>query len=223
MLQLVRQRHRRKLRRMQNLIRIRIAHPANQPRIGQRPLQRAILLRQRRSKPLQIARKNLNPPGSIARKPSSPATTCNDARRFVPASVSTSDPFAKSKAAKLCLPASRAPAAFQCNRPAIIRCNTSHKSPSTPIAIRFPIRRTPRTTRPSTSPIPGSTVRNKKALPNRTRSSGCPTMRGSSALMYAEMSGSSGMRNSMPPRRRSRNVGFQVRTSSCSPSSKPKP
>ena len=168
---------------MQNLIRVRITNPANHPRIGKRPLQRAILLRKRRSKRGQIARKNLNPARINRAQPLLAPTTCNDARRFVPASVSTSDPFGKSKAAKLCLPASRAPAARQCNRPAIIKCNTSHKSPSTPIAIRFPIRPTPRTTRPSTSPIAGSTVRNKKALPNRTRSSRWPTMRGSSALM----------------------------------------
>ena len=60
-LQPVRKRHRRKFRRVQNFIRIRITNPANHPRISKRPLQRAILLRKRRSKRSQIAHKYLNP------------------------------------------------------------------------------------------------------------------------------------------------------------------
>src|SRR5260370_28099790 len=46
------------------------------------------------------------PPGSMERKPSSPVTTYNDARCFVPASVSTREPLGKSKAARLRRPAS---------------------------------------------------------------------------------------------------------------------
>ena len=86
----------------------------------------------------------------MERKPSSPASTCNDARRFVPASVSTREPLGKSKAARFCRPDSLAPGGRQCKRPAIIRCSTSQRSPSTPIAIRLPIRRNSRTMRPST-------------------------------------------------------------------------
>ena len=123
------------------------------------------------------------PPGSIESKPSSPESTCNDARRFEPASVSTREPFGKSKAARLLRPDSFAPGGRQCKRPAIIKCSTSQRSPSTPIAIRLPMRRTSRTMRPSALASGGCTVRSRKALASRTRSSGCPTMRGSSALM----------------------------------------
>ena len=41
------------------------------------------------------------PPGSIDRRAASPWTTCSDARRFVPASVSTRVPSGKSNAARL--------------------------------------------------------------------------------------------------------------------------
>src|SRR5712664_2975461 len=133
------------------------------------------------------------PPGSTERKPSSPVRTCNDARRLVPASVSTSDPLGKSKAARFCRPDSFAPGSRQCNRPAIIRCSTSQRSPSTPMAIRFPIRRNSRTVRLSTFVMGGCTVRSRKGLVSRTRSIGSPMMRGSRALMYAAISGSSGM------------------------------
>src|SRR5258706_5803609 len=133
------------------------------------------------------------PPGSTERKPSSPARTCNDARRLVPASVSTSDPLGKSKAARFCRPDSFAPGSRQCNRPAIIKCSTNQRSPSTPMAIRLPIRRNSRTVRLSTFVMGGCTVRSKKGLVSRTRSIGWPTIRGSRALMYAAISGSSGM------------------------------
>ena len=55
----------------------------------------------------------------------------------------------KSKAARFCLPASLAPGFFQCSRPAIIRCSTSHRSPSSPMAIRLPMRLSSRTRFPS--------------------------------------------------------------------------
>ena len=120
-----------------------------------------------------------DPPSCSA---SSPARTYSDARRFEPASVSTSDPGVKSNAASAFRPASFAPADFQCSRPAIIRCRTSQRSPSTPIAIRFPMRRSSRTTRPFTLSSGGSTVRKSVKLASRTCSSFCPRMRVSSAL-----------------------------------------
>ncbi len=123
------------------------------------------------------------PPGSTERKPSSPVSTCNDARCFVPASVSTREPLGKSKAARLLRPASFAFGGRQCKRPAIIKCTTSQRAPSSPIAIRLPIRRNSRTTRPSVFVTDGCTVRSRKGLASRTRSTGCPTIRVSSALM----------------------------------------
>src|SRR5579863_9829200 len=60
--------------------------------------------------------------------------------------------------------------------------------------MRLPIRRSPFTRRPSACEMGGCTVRNRNALVRRILSSGCPTRRGSSAAMYAVMSGNSGMR-----------------------------
>jgi len=123
------------------------------------------------------------PPGSTACKASSPARTDNDARCFVPASVSTREPVGKSKAARLLRPASFAWGGRQCSRPAIIKCRTNQRSPSTPIAISLPIRRNSRTKRPSTLVTGGCAVRRRNGLASRTCSIRCPTMRRSSALM----------------------------------------
>ena len=49
------------------------------------------------------------PPGSSAARPLRPSATCRDARRLVPASVSTSEPSSKSNAASVLRPASLAP------------------------------------------------------------------------------------------------------------------
>src|SRR5580700_5672494 len=61
------------------------------------------------------------PPASKERNASSPSTTCNDARRLEPASVSTREPLGKSNAARVWRPASLASGARQCKRPAIIQ------------------------------------------------------------------------------------------------------
>ena len=55
-LQLVRERDRRQLRRVQNLIRIRVANAADQARIGKSPLERAVFGRERGAKRVEIAR-----------------------------------------------------------------------------------------------------------------------------------------------------------------------
>lgn len=102
---------------------------------------------------------------------------------FVPASVSTREPLGKSKAARLWRPASFAPGGRQCRRPAIIKCSTSQRSPSTPMAIRLPIRRSSRTIRPSRFVSDGSAVRSRKGLANRICWIGCALMRGLSAWM----------------------------------------
>ena len=132
------------------------------------------------------------PPGSTARSADSPRSTCSEARRFVPASVSTSEPSSKSKAASELRPASFAGGARQCSRPPTMRCTTSQSSCSSPIATRLPTRRSSLTRCPETASIGGSAVRSKNALAMRTCFSVRPTMRGSSACRYAAMSGSSG-------------------------------
>jgi len=142
------------------------------------------------------------PPASNAARPASPPTTCNDARCLLPASVSTSEPRGKSNAARFCLPPSFASRFFQCSRPAIIKCSTSQRSPPSPNAMRFPIRRNRSTTRSSALVREGWTVRNRNGLFSRTRSNFCPTTRGSSAMRYAQISGSSGTPISLPRSRR---------------------
>ena len=112
------------------------------------------------------------PPGSSAARPLRPSATCKDARRLVPASVSTREPLSKSNAASVLRPASLAPGARQCSRPAIMRCSTSHRSPSRPMAMRLPTRLSSRTRRPFASERGGSAVRSRKGLVRRTPSDG---------------------------------------------------
>jgi hypothetical protein len=59
------------------------------------------------------------------------------------------------------------------------------------------MRRNSRTVRPSTSAKTGVTVRSRKGLASRTRCIGWLTIRVSRALMYAAISGSSGMTDSL--------------------------
>src|ERR1700721_3744438 len=60
-LELVRKRNRREPGRMQNLIGISIADPAQHARIGERPLERAILRSKRGAEGFKIARKHIDP------------------------------------------------------------------------------------------------------------------------------------------------------------------
>ena len=59
--------------------------PLKKPRIGERALQRVVLARERGAKRVEVGVEDARcPPGSCARRPASPPTTCSDARRFVP-------------------------------------------------------------------------------------------------------------------------------------------
>src|SRR2546422_6212785 len=78
------------------------------------------------------------------------------------------------------------------------------------MAMRLPIRRTSRTARPSTLATGGCAVRSRKAFPSRTRWSGCATMRGSRAVIYATISGSSGMLISLHVATAFRNLGYSM-------------
>src|SRR5437660_1414610 len=96
-----------------------------------------------------------SPPGSCSARAASPRTRWIAARFFVPASVMTSVPVVKSKAATPIRPGGRAPAAFQCSRPAIIRWTTTKRSASSASTIRLPISAERRkTSRPSSTPMP---------------------------------------------------------------------
>ena len=136
--------------RVQNLVRVRVADAAEQCGIRQRPLQRPVLAGQRGAEALQIGSRDLDAPG-VHRGQAGLA--CHHvercAFRFAPASVSVSEPSGNRKPPDSGRPLQGlAPAGFQCRRPAIIRCSTSQRSPSRPIAMRFPTRRNSRTTLP---------------------------------------------------------------------------
>ena len=75
----------------------------------------------------RLAVSGSRPPGSCSASAPAPRTRWMAARFFVPASVMTSVPVLKSKAATPILPGGRAPAAFQCRRPAIIRWMTTKR------------------------------------------------------------------------------------------------
>src|SRR5262245_18017825 len=133
------------------------------------------------------------PPRAKAASPSSPATRCREARFFDPASVRSSVPVSKSNAASPSLPGIFAPGAFQCSRPAIMRWITRWRSPSSPRAIRLPIRRSATRARLSAARRGGSTVRSTNGLRIRIASSRRPRIRSPSASRYTTTSGSSGM------------------------------
>ena len=91
-----------------------------------------------------------------------------------------------------------APRCRQCTRPVIIKCNTGQRSPSTPMAIPLPIRRSSRTVWPSTSVIDGSAVRSRKGFVNCVCWIGCAMIPGSSAWIKATISGSWGITLASP-------------------------
>src|SRR5712691_3954943 len=133
------------------------------------------------------------PPGSSAREASSPRRMCSDARRFDPASVRSSVPFGKSKAARPSFAGIFAPEGSHRSLPAIIRWMTMKRSSSVAMTIRFPTRRTSRILFPSSCDGAGSTVRRMNGLARRRRVSGCPRRRSRRASTYTVTSGSSGI------------------------------
>src|SRR5437868_2675981 len=132
------------------------------------------------------------PPRSIARTASFPRTRWSEARFLVAASVKRSVPYGKSIAASPSLPGTFAPRSPQRSRPAIIKWKTRKRSPSISKAIRLPMRWMPTTCFPMIWAMGGSKVRSTKGEARRTAWIGCRSTRGSSASMYAVMSGSSG-------------------------------
>ena len=82
---------------MQDLVGVGVADAAQDGRIGQRALERVILLAQPRAKVRQVRVQHFKPAAiMIGELCSALLTTCSDARRFVPASVSVSVPFSNS-------------------------------------------------------------------------------------------------------------------------------
>jgi hypothetical protein len=92
----------------------------------------------------------------------------------VPASVKTSVPASNTNIAKAPRAAGFAPAAFQCRRPAIIRCRTRKRSPSSAMTMRLPRRSMPTTCAPNTLESGGSAVRSRKGCSSFTACSRAP-------------------------------------------------
>ena len=139
--ELVRQHNGRELGSVQDLVGISVADAAQQTRISQRPLQRMIFRREHGAERIEIRGEHINSAGVQGEQSLFPADQMQ--RRPALASRLGQDQGAlgKSKAARLCRPASFASRARQCNRPAIIRCSTSQRSLPKPKAMRLPIRR----------------------------------------------------------------------------------
>ena len=156
---------------MQDLVRVGVADAAQDARVGERALERVIRRGDARGEDRgSRGRRPRDRPGRARPAPRCPRTTCSEARRLVPASVSVSEPLSKSNVASAARRLRALPAAYQCRRPAIIRCSTSQSSPSTPIAIRLPSLRTSRTTRPASSCGDGAKLRSRNGFAIVTRS-----------------------------------------------------
>ena len=110
---------------MEDLVRVGVADAAEQVRVGQRALERVVLAPQRRGERRRVRVEHFEAAGIVrGQRVPAAATTCSDARRLVPASVRISVPCVEveRQQADLARNAAR-PAAFQRNRPAIIRWN----------------------------------------------------------------------------------------------------
>ena len=180
----VRQGDRRQLSRVENLIGIRIAHAAYQARIGERAFQSSVFKDQCSAKAVEIRRENLDPTGikiasiplrpelhrakrgALSQLPSTPATPWENQRLRVHF-------FRRAWSAE----------ASNASGPQSSNEAPATGLPSTPTAMRFPIRRIPSTGRPSTLAIGGSTVRRRNTLARRTCSSVWPRIRSSSAAI----------------------------------------
>src|SRR6267378_444881 len=138
------------------------------------------------------ASRTSSPPGSMAASAASPSTRWIEARRLVPASVSSSVALSNSNTASDMRPGGFAPLASQRSRPAIIRCSTRNSPPSSSKTMRFPIRRRPKTLFPSADAMGGFTLRRTKGFRSRKRVSVRPVRRVPRCSIYTTTSGSSG-------------------------------
>ena len=127
----LRQLRRRHPRAVQDLVGVGVADAGEEARVRQRALDRVVLARQRLAEAGRGPRRApRSPRGRAPRAPASPATRWSEARFFVDASESTSEPSGKSNAASAPRPPTFAPRFLQCSRPATIRCRTRKRSPS---------------------------------------------------------------------------------------------
>ena len=85
-------RDRGQLRRVQNLIRICVADATQNARVGQSSLEGSIFDRERLAKSLEVAGEDVDAPGVDGSQRLLTLEKIKDARRLVPASVSTSEP-----------------------------------------------------------------------------------------------------------------------------------
>ena len=145
--ELVRERDRRELRRVENLVGVGVADAAQDARIGERALERAVLGGQCGAECVEIDARRRR-----CRRGRSPRVRPRRAPR-----AATRGAWCRPRSGPACRWENRtrpgrcarpsfAPGGRQCSRPAIIRWSTSQRSPSRPIAMRLPMRRSSRTT-----------------------------------------------------------------------------
>ncbi len=120
-LQFVGERDGRKFGGVEDFVGVGVADAAEDARVGERAFERAIFGSECGVEGIEIGGENFQAIGIDGVKTVSPTRRCSEARCFVPASVRSSEPLGKSKAARLLRPASFAFCGRQCRRPAIIR------------------------------------------------------------------------------------------------------
>ena len=165
---------------MQDLVRVRVADAAEQPRIGERPLHRVAL----RPQPLGEFDRAWRraPRGRRARTSRESAAPAHEVERRAALRPGLGERAASRSETRMRRDPFRAaalsPRGFQCSRPAIIRWMTMNRSSSSPIddALAERARRRARAC-PTSSASGGSTVRRRNGVASRTSSSGWPTMR----------------------------------------------
>ena len=141
---------------VEDLVRVRVADAAEHARIGEGPLQRAVLETEPRRKFVPGRRQYFEAARSCSASAVSPCTTWSAARFFVLASVSIRVPLLKSNVAKTVFgltasafgPYPPSPGTHR-NRPEIIRWMTTNRSASSSQTMRLPRRRSANTRRPS--------------------------------------------------------------------------
>src|SRR6266481_4632393 len=181
--ELVRERDRRQLRGMQDLVRIGIADAADDAWIGKSPLERAVFGCKGGAKRIKIAREDIDSSGIDG-------TQTLFARDDIQRCSVLCTRFGKHERTAGKIESRQTPAARELRSWDLpVQPAGNHQVQHQPeIAFysnrdSLAMRLSSRTTRPSTCVSGGCAVRSRKGLARRTRSTGCATIRDSSALM----------------------------------------
>ena len=129
---------------MQDLVGVGVADPREETRIGERALDGVVLAR--RAPRGRRAASRRGPPGRPCRTARAPTGRARRGARRASSSPPPSAAASRSRSRRPRARPGRRPSRlffFQCRRPAIIRCSTRKRSPSSSKTMRFPIRERP--------------------------------------------------------------------------------